>query len=203
MRKSLLPALKNQRRTLAQHLRNANVGSKILFKSKEGSAMAEKAKETESKSVAPRRPFTGLARWERDMERVFDDFWGRRMRPWWPERWSMPAALEIAAPVVDLFEEKDEIVVKAELPGMDKDNIEVNLTDHTLTIKGEKKKEEEVKEENYYRSERSYGSFVRTLELPTEVHSDKVKASFKNGVLEVRLPKTEAAKAKEIKVKVD
>jgi HSP20 family protein len=165
--------------------------------------MAEKAKEMESKSVAPRRPSTGLARWERDMERVFDDFWGRRMRPWWPERWSMPAALEFAAPAVDLFEEKDEIVVKAELPGMDKDNIEVNLTDHTLTIKGEKKKEEEVKEENYYRSERSYGSFVRTLELPAEVHSDKVKASFKNGVLEVRLPKTEAAKAKEIKVKVD
>jgi HSP20 family protein len=109
----------------------------------------------------------------------------------------------VKAPVVDLFEERDDIVVKAELPGMDKDNIQVNLTDHTLTIKGEKKKEEEEKEENYYRSERSYGSFVRTLELPREVHAEKVKASFKNGILEVRMPKTEEAKAKEIKVKVE
>lgn len=167
--------------------------------------MAEKTKEKEkgTKSIAPWRPFTDLGRWERDMERMFDDFWGRRMRPWWPERWSLPAVLEISPPAIDLYEEKDDIVVKAELPGMDKDNIEVNLTDHTLTIKGEKKKEEEVKEENYYKSERSYGSFVRTLELPRDVHTEKVKASFKNGVLEVRLPKTEEAKAKEIKVKVD
>jgi HSP20 family protein len=105
--------------------------------------------------------------------------------------------------VVDVFEEKDDIVVKAEIPGIDKDNIEVNLSDHILTIKGQKKKEEEVKEENYYRSERSYGSFVRTLELPKEVHADKVKANFKNGVLEVRMPKTEEAKAKEIKVQVE
>jgi len=111
--------------------------------------------------------------------------------------------LEVVAPTVDLYEEKDEIVVKAELPGIDKNNIEVNLTDHMLTIKGEKKKEEEVKEKNYYRSERSYGSFLRTLELPKDVHGDKVKASFKNGILEVRMPKTEEAKAKEIKVKVE
>jgi HSP20 family protein len=170
---------------------------------KEENVMAEKAKETEGKSLAARRPFSDLARWERDMERMFDDFVGRRMRPWWPERFSMPAGIEITPPAVDLFEEKDDIVVKAELPGMDKDNIQVNLTDQSLTIRGEKKKEEEVKEENYYRSERSYGSFVRTLELPAEVKSDKVKASFKNGVLEVRLPKTEQAKAKEVKVNVE
>jgi HSP20 family protein len=104
---------------------------------------------------------------------------------------------------VDLYEDKNDIVVKAELPGIEKDNVEVNLTDHTLTIKGEKKKEEEVKEENYYRTERSYGSFVRTVEIPKDVHADKVRANFKNGILEVRLPKTEEAKAKEIKVKVD
>jgi HSP20 family protein len=72
-----------------------------------------------------------------------------------------------------------------------------------LTIKGEKKKEEEVKEENYYRTERVYGSFLRNLELPKDVRGDKVKASFKNGILEVRMPKTEEAKAKEIKVKVE
>ena len=165
--------------------------------------MAEKAKEKETRAVTPSRPFMDLSRWERDMERMMGDFFGRRMRPWWPERWLRTEPMEIGVPAVDLYEEKDEIVVKAELPGIDKDGIEVNLSDHHLIIKGEKKKEEEVKEENYYRSERSYGSFLRALELPTDVHADKVKASFKNGILEVRLPKTEEAKAKEIKVKVD
>ena len=111
--------------------------------------------------------------------------------------------MELRAPAVDLFEEKDDIVVKAELPGMDKDNIEVNLTDNMLTIKGEKKKENEVKEEKYYRCERSYGSFVRNIEIPKAVHVDKVKASFKNGILEVRVPKTEEAKRKEVKLKVE
>jgi HSP20 family protein len=178
-------------------------GTSPNLKIKEGRAMAEKAKEKETKAVAPRRPFMGLSRWERDMERMMEDFFGRRTRPWWPERWFRTEEMEVAPPVVDLYEEKDDIVVKAELPGIDKNNIEVNLTDHTLTIKGEKKKEEEIKEENYYRSERSYGSFIRTLELPKDVHTDKVKASFKDGILEVRLPKTEEAKAKEVKVKVD
>jgi HSP20 family protein len=165
--------------------------------------MADKPKEKETKAVAPWRPFSDITRWERDMERMMEDFFGRRIRPWWPERWLRTEGIELTAPAVDLFEEKDDIVVKAELPGIDKNNIEVNLTNHTLTIKGEKKKEEEVKDENYYRAERSYGSFVRMLELPKDVHADKVKASFKNGILEVRLPKTEEAKTKEVKVKVD
>jgi HSP20 family protein len=168
---------------------------------KEGIAMADKTKE--AKAVTPWRPFIDLAHWERDMDRMMEDFFGRRTRPWWPERWFKTNELEVGAPTVDVYEEKDEIVVKAELPGIDKNNVEVKLTDDTLTIKGEKKKEEEVKEENYYRSERSYGSFLRTLELPKDVHADKVKASFKDGILEVRMPKTEEAKAKEIKVKVE
>jgi HSP20 family protein len=165
--------------------------------------MAEKAKEKETKAVTPWRPFTDLGRWDRDVERMMEDFFGRRMRPWLPERWFKTEGLDFTAPMVDLYEEKDDIVVKAELPGMEKENIEVNLTERTLTIKGEKKKEEETKDKDYYRSERSYGAFLRTLELPKEVHADKIKANFKNGVLEVRLPKTEEAKAKEVKVKVD
>ncbi len=163
--------------------------------------MADKTKET--KAVTPWRPFMDLAHWERDMDRMMVDFFGRRTRPWWPERWFRGEEMDVRAPTVDVYEEKDDIVVKVELPGMDKNNIEVNLTDHTLTIKGEKKKEEEVKNENYYRTERSYGTFLRTLELPEDVHTDKVKAIFKNGILEVRMPKTEEAKAKEIKVKVE
>jgi HSP20 family protein len=165
--------------------------------------MAEKAKEKESKAVAPWRPFSELPQWEREMDRMMEDFFGRRFLPRWPERWFRTEGLQMHAPAVDVFEEKDEIVVKAEIPGIEKDSIEVNLSDHILTIKGEKKQEEEVKEENYYRSERSYGSFVRTLELPKDVEADKVKATFKNGVLEVRMPKTEQAKVREIKVKVD
>ena len=165
--------------------------------------MAEKAKSKAKKTEAlvPRRASSELSPWG-DLDRMFDDFLGRRLRSFWPERW-WPTRMEITTPVVDLYEEKDDIVVKAELPGMEKDNIEVNLSDNRLTIKGEKKKEEEVKKEGYYRSERSYGSFIRTLELPSEVQTDKVKAAFKNGVLEIRLPKTEEAKKKETKVKVD
>ena len=165
--------------------------------------MADKAKEKEPRVVTPWRPFMDLTRWERDMDRMMEDFFGGRFRHWRPDRWFRSDDLEIRAPVVDLYEEKDDIVVKAELPGMAKENIEVKLTDHTLSIKGEKKKEEEIKEENYFRAERSYGSFLRTLELPKDVHGDKVKASFKNGILEVRLPKTEEAKTKEMNVKVE
>ena len=165
--------------------------------------MAEKSKEKETKSVTAWNPFMGLSRWETDMDRMMSDFFHRRMRPWWPEGRLGAEPMEITAPAVDLYEERGDIVVKAELPGMEKNEIEVNLTDHHLTIKGEKKKEEEVKEENYYRSERSYGSFVRSLELPADVRGDKATANFKNGILEVRLPKTEEAKAKEIKVKID
>jgi HSP20 family protein len=140
---------------------------------------------------------------ERDMERMFENFLGRRIRPLWPERWWPAAGLEISAPAVDVYEERDDVVVKAELPGIEKENIDVNVSDRFLSIKAEKKKEEEVKEKDYFRSERSYGSFVRTLELPREVQTDKIKAAFKNGVLEIRLPKTEEAKKKEIKVKVE
>lgn len=162
--------------------------------------MAKKDKDKETKTITPWQPFMDPARWERDM---MEDFFGRRMRLRWPARFFGSDEMEVLAPTVDVYEEKDEIVVKAELPGIDKDNVKVNLTDHMLTIKGEKKKEEEVNKENYYRCERSCGSFVRAVELPSEVHADRVKASFKNGVLEVRMPKTEQAKAKEIKVQVE
>jgi HSP20 family protein len=167
--------------------------------------MAEKSKgkKEKTRALVPRRAPSELSRWEGDIDRMFEDFLGRRLRPFWPERWWPTASMKLTTPVVDLYEEKDDLVVKAELPGMEKDNIEVTLSDNRLTIKGEKQQEEEVKKERYYRSERSYGSFVRTLELPWEAQTDKVKAAFKNGVLEIRLPKPEEAKKKETKVKVD
>jgi HSP20 family protein len=140
---------------------------------------------------------------ERAMERMADDVFGRHWFDFrWPERLRL-RELELQEPAVEIAEEKDELVVKAEIPGIKKEDLEVNLSDHCLTISGEKKKEEEVKEKGYYYSERAYGSFCRSIELPTEVKSDKVSASFKNGVLEVHLPKTEEAKRKEVKVRVD
>jgi HSP20 family protein len=165
--------------------------------------MAEKPKEKVTKAVDPWKPLTGLSRWDREIDRMMGDFFARRMRPWWPERWLGMRHEEIVAPVVDLYEEKDEIVVKAELPGMDKNQIEVQISGSELILKGEKSKEEKVEEKNYYRCERSYGAFRRAVALPMDVQADKIKASFKNGILEVRLPKTEKAKAKEIKIKVE
>jgi HSP20 family protein len=160
-------------------------------------------KEKEKKALASWRPLTEMTRWERDMEQMFDEFFSRRLRPFWDERRWPWRATGISVPAVDLYEEKDEIVAKAELPGIEKDVIQVNITDHILTIRGEKKKEEEIKEKAYYRSERSYGSFSRTVDLPSEVRVEKARASFKNGVLEIRLPKTEGAKKKEVKVRVE
>ena len=119
------------------------------------------------------------------------------------DRWLPIRPLGIRIPSLDVYEEKDAVVVKAELPGMKKEDIEVNLTGETLTIKGEKKEDKEVKEDNYYRRERSYGSFLRTVALPCEVKSDEIKASFKDGVLDIRLPKTEEAKKKSVAVKID
>jgi HSP20 family protein len=172
---------------------------------KEGIKVAKKtkAKKKKTRALVPRRAASELSRPESDVDRMFEDFLGHRRWPFWPERWWPTAGMRITTPAVDLYEEKDDIVVKAELPGMERDNIEVNLSGKRLTIKGEKKQEQEVKKEGYYRSERSYGSFARSLELPREVQADKVKAAFKSGILEIRLPKTEEAKKRETKVKVD
>jgi HSP20 family protein len=164
--------------------------------------MAERSKERQTQAIAPRRPSDLALRWEREVDRMMDDFFGRRMRPWWPERWARSEDVNFESPVVDLYEDKDDIVVKAELPGIDKDNVQVNLTDHTLTIKGEKKQDEEVKEQNFYCCERSYGTLVRRLELPQDVQAEKIKAVFKNGVLEVRMPKTAESKPKGISINV-
>ncbi len=162
-----------------------------------------KAKEKETRAITPWKPSLGLSRWEHDVDRMMDDFFARRMRPWWPKRWFGAWDEEIVTPALDVYEEKDEIIVKAELPGMDKNEIEIEIADSELILKGEKKKEEKVEEKNYYRCERSHGAFRRSVELPRDVQADKIKATFKNGILEVRLPKTEKAKAKDIKVKVD
>jgi HSP20 family protein len=161
-----------------------------------------KGKEQRETAAAPSRMFSPLRAWERELDRMFEDFPLFR----WPRLRELerhfPRELRLQAPTLDMYEEKNEVVIKAEVPGLSKDDIEIMISDSTLTIKGEKKKEEEVKEKDYYRCEREYGSFVRTVELPAEVKTEGAKAVFKNGVLEIRLPKTEEAKKKEVRVPV-
>ena len=123
---------------------------------KEVMTMAQKTKEPEkSRAVAPWRPFMGVGRWETEMDRMMEDFFGRNRRPWWPSLWSRGGLSEFTTPVVDIYEEKDDIVVKAELPGMTKDEIEVDISNSHLTLRGEKKKEEKIEEEGYFSCERS------------------------------------------------
>ncbi len=152
-------------------------------------------------SITPFRPLAEIARWERDFDRMLENFFRGGFPMAFEGRWSDRLGMRELA--VDLYEDKDDIIVKAEMPGLSKDDIDVNITDHLLILKGEKKKEEETNERDYYRSERVYGSFMRSIPLPVETDPQKAKASFKNGVLEVRLPKSEEAKKKEIKVNVE
>lgn len=107
------------------------------------------------------------------------------------------------APEMDVSETEQEIIVKADIPGVEEKDIDVSLTDDLLTVKGEKKMEKEEKEENFYRMERSHGSFQRCIQLPSKVDQEKVKASFKNGVLTITLPKNKEAdkNVKKIEVK--
>jgi HSP20 family protein len=144
--------------------------------------------------VAPWKPFRELERVRREMDRLWDSFFEEGPKRRGGEEW---------LPSLDVAETKNEIVVKAEIPGIDPKDIDISLTNDLLTIKGEKKQEKEEKEENYHLIERSYGSFSRSIRLPGEVQSNKISASYKNGILKVALPKSEEAKRKEIKIKVE
>lgn len=125
------------------------------------------------------------------------------------ELWDFPAIFgrlsgtKAFYPAVDVNEDKKNITVTAELPGVDKDQLELSLENGLLTIKGEKKNETEVKKEDYYHLERSYGSFQRTIELPADVDEAKTKASYKKGVLEIVMQKKTEGSKKETKIKVE
>ena len=131
----------------------------------------------------------------REMDTVFDRFFSD-MR--WPDR----AMTSQFVPALDVSENDGEFVVKAELPGIDPKEVDINLTGNLLTIKGEKRHEEEKTEDGFHRVERSYGTFSRSFQLPCEVEEDKIEAHYKNGVLDLRLPKAESAKRKSIKIEV-
>ncbi len=160
-----------------------------------------------NKRLVPWRGPSELARMAKEMEHFVEESvgqWGHRGMPFLRRWQALKRAEEWAAsPRVDVFEAENEVVIKAEVPGMEKNEIEISLEGDTLILKGEKKKEEKIEDKDYSYCERYYGSFARTVELPAGVQTDKVTAVLKNGVLNIRLPKLETAKKKEVKIKVD
>ena len=162
--------------------------------------MAEKATK-EVTTLEPRRWLSPLEGMEREFASLFRRPFSWLEPAWWPRVRRVEE--EEVRPTVDIFEEGNDVVVKAELPGMQKEDIDVKITGNMITISGEKKKEEKLEKKNYYRFERSYGSFMHTYTLPSEVQTDKASAHFKDGVLEVKVPKTEEAKKKEKKVTIE
>ena len=131
-------------------------------------------------------PWGGMTGLKQEMDRVFDRFF--------ESRWEDMPALGDWVPKVDVSETKDAVVVKAEIPGMEAKDVQASLQENVLTITGEKRHEQEEKDERFHRVERSYGSFTRSMQLPAGVDAGKVNASFKNGVLTVTLPKTDRAR---------
>lgn len=132
---------------------------------------------------------------QNEINRVFDNLWGRpseesELRGMW-------------SPSVDIAETKDEIVVSADLPGLNKEDIKVNVENNVLTFSGERKQEKKDEGSNYHRLERSYGFFSRSFTLPVTVQSDKIKAAYKDGVLRLSLPKVEEAKPRQIAVEIN
>ena len=166
----------------------------------------ELEKREQGEVEAPQRerrlaPFEEMERW---FEEAFNrPFFGYPRFPSirFPEL-RMPWAEELS-PDVDVYEEDKDVVVKAELPGLRKEDLDINITDDIVTISGEKKAEEKVERKNFYRVERSFGSFTRRLRLPSDTIAGKAKATFKDGVLEIRIPKTEEAKEKTKKIQVE
>lgn len=138
-------------------------------------------------------PFTALNRIRNEIERIFEDPFNIMT--------ASRSFFEGWEPMVDVYEDKDKITVKAELPGMQKEDINVSVEGNTLTISGERKHEEEHKEKETYRAERYFGRFQRNITLTQQVDANTIQANYKDGVLTVTLPKSEEARRKQIQVK--
>ncbi|MCC6739384.1 MAG: Hsp20/alpha crystallin family protein [Planctomycetia bacterium] len=138
-------------------------------------------------------PFAGLTRWGETLDQFFNDL-GKR---------DVAETQGLLAPALDISEDKGSLRITAELPGLDKKDIAIEVKEGILTIRGEKKMEEESKDRNYHRIERRYGSFYRALALPETVDTAKIEASFKNGVLTLAMPKREETKPKTIAIKAE
>ena len=162
------------------------------------------AKQKESKQdIQKAQPARFVSPFE-EMDRFFDNHplseWMRPFhltRPSWAE---LGAPFEGKMPKVDVIERDNEIIVKAEMPGVDKKDLDISVTKNSVTIQGSTSHEEKEEKGNHYRCEISRGSYSRTLTLPTEVNEDKSKAKFKDGILELTLPKVEKSKRRKVKI---
>ena len=143
-------------------------------------------------------PFRDLLSLQDRMNRLFDESY-RGANRGAADEWALGGSW---APAVDIYEQEGNIVLKAELPGVDPKAVDIRLENNTLTLRGERKLDNEVKEDNYHRVERSYGSFSRAFTLPTVVDQGNIKAEFKDGVLKLTLPKREEAKPRQIQINV-
>jgi HSP20 family protein len=137
-------------------------------------------------------PFQEMLNLRRTVDRLFDN-----VTP--DHEWAQPTLWGLA---VDMVENKDDFVVKASVPGINPDDLDISYSDDTLTIKGEIKQDKEVKEDQYHLRERRYGAFMRTITLPNKIKGDAIEASYQNGVVTLRLPKAEEVKPKRIAIKV-
>jgi len=139
-----------------------------------------------------------------DLDRLFDEFISTRWPAHFGWQWPSPLrslgveALRPRVPSVDIAENDDAVIVRAEVPGVDKDNLDVSITDRTLTIRGKSREEQKDEGEDYYRREIRSGEFSRSLLLPCEVDAEKSSASLKDGIVELRLPKAAAAQRRRI-----
>lgn len=144
-------------------------------------------------------PFRDLVSVQDRMNRIFEEAFRGAARPGAEEDWALGGAW---APAVDIYEHEGNIVLKAELPGIDPKDVQVGVENNVLTLRGERQFESEVKREQYHRIERAYGTFSRSFTLPNVVDTGKIKAEFKDGVLRVVLPKREEAKPKQISIAI-
>ena len=144
-------------------------------------------------------PFRNLVSLQDRMNRIFDDAARGARRPDEDDDWALGGSW---APAVDIFEKDGNIVLKAELPGVEVKDVDIRVENNTLSLRGERKLENEVTRENYHRVERAYGSFARSFTLPNVVDTEKIKAEFKDGVLQLTLPKRDEAKPKQIQVSI-
>ena len=164
--------------------------------------VAEKGKEPERTGVV--RPLYSFEEMERNMEQMIERFFDRRN--WWPFHREFPLLSELEKPFaehmpsVDLIERDDEILVRAEMPGVEKKDLEITVNDNRLTIKGTAHSEQKEEKGEYYRREMRRGTYCRSITLPSSVNGDKAKANFRDGILEITLPRTKPAKRQRIKV---
>ena len=149
-------------------------------------------------SIVRWEPFRDLVGIQDRMNRLFDEAF-RGARGTSEEDWALGGSW---APLVDIYEQGGDIVLKAELPGVDPKDVEIRVENNTLTLRGQRHFDQEVKRESYHRVERSYGSFSRAFTLPNVVDTEKIKADFKDGVLRLTLPQREEAKPKKISINI-